>query len=288
MNASPQWYTGLPQWNHPAWHDGPLAGPANTRPLYRYARYFNSVEGNTTFYGTPDSLSVERWQTEVPDDFRFCFKLPQQITHKLMLRHCQAELRAFFDRLQPLQARTGLMCIQLPATFGPQQIDLLASFLQQLPQDWQYSVEVRHLSFFNKQLEEQQFNRLLASHNVNRTLFDTRWLFAEPAQDEATLDALDKKPRVPLHVLATGERPMARIISPMLWQENDRWLRPWLNKVIQWTEEGKTPYLFFHTPDNSTAPQLARHFSEQLERLAPSLSNRLDWPDAIQQQSSLF
>lgn len=181
--SPPLWHTGLPQWNHNSWHDGPLAGKSNTRPLYRYARYFNSVEGNTTFYGTPDSLSVRRWQTEVPNSFKFCFKLPQAITHQHCLQHCQHLLADFFRQMSPLQHNTGLICIQLPATFSPQQTDILASFLQLLPQDWNYTVEVRHPEFFNKQREEQQFNRLLAAQSVNRTLFDTRWLFAEPQPD---------------------------------------------------------------------------------------------------------
>lgn len=288
MPTPPLWHTGLPQWNHSNWHDGPLAGNSNTRPLYRYARYFNSVEGNTTFYGIPDSLSVKRWQTEVPSDFKFCFKLPQTVTHQHCLQHCQRHLTDFFRAMSSLQSKTGLICIQLPATFGPQQIDILAPFLQHLPANWNYTVEVRHPGFFNKQIEEQHFNQLLATHNINRTLFDTRWLFAEPQLDDVTQDALKKKPRVPLHVLATGNQPMVRIISPIQWQHTDQWLQPWISKTLQWIDEGRTPYMFFHTPDNAQAPLLARHFCEMLEAARPSLTNPLNWPDPRQEQTSLF
>ncbi len=288
MPSLPLWHTGLPQWNHSCWHDGPLAGKSNTRPLHRYARYFNSVEGNTTFYGIPDRISVERWQTEVPNDFKFCFKLPQVITHQHNLQHCQSHLTDFFRQMSPLQHSIGLISIQLPATFSPQQIDILASFLQHLPHDWNYTVEVRHLAFFNKQIEEQLLNQLLARHNINRTMFDTRWLFAEPQPDAVTQDALHKKPQLPLHVLATGQQPVARIISPLQWQHTDQWLQPWVTKVLQWIDEGRTPYLFFHTPDNAEAPQLARHFCELLVAKRPTLINPLNWPDPLQSQSSLF
>ncbi|MCV6590248.1 MAG: DUF72 domain-containing protein [Marinobacterium sp.] len=263
-------------------------GDSTTRALGRYARYFNSVEGNTTFYGIPDSVSVNRWQTEVPDTFRFCFKLPQTITHQHQLRHCQPLVTEFLDRITPLQPRTGLISIQLPASFSPRQIDTLALFLQQLPDQWHYSVEVRHPDFFNKQHEEQTFNRLLAQYQINRTMFDTRWLFSEPADDLATQDALQKKPRLPLHVLATGQQPMVRFISALHWQSTNQWLTPWLKKVLQWIDEGRTPYLFFHTPDNNEAPLLAQHFCQLLEAERPALKNPLDWPDVMQQQSSLF
>ena len=71
-------YLGLPQWSHPAW-PGQLLG-MNARPaehLADYARVFNSVEGNTTFYASPTPETVQRWADAVPDHFRFSFKFPK-------------------------------------------------------------------------------------------------------------------------------------------------------------------------------------------------------------------
>jgi len=288
MRFCPPYFVGLPQWNHSDWESGPLSGHSTHRALTRYARFFNSVEGNTTFYGIPDSISVNRWETEVPDHFKFCFKMPQTITHRRGLHDTRHLVVEFLDQLHPIHEKIGLICIQLPATFSPKQLPILEAFLKELPQDWNYSVEVRHLDFFNKQAEEKEFNQLLAQLEINRTLFDTRWLFAEPQDDEITQEALQNKPRVPLHVLATGQQPMVRFISPLQWQHTDKWLEPWINKVIQWIDEGKTPYLFFHTPDNREAPLLARHFCQLLENTRPSLTNPLSWPDAMHDQSSLF
>ena len=39
------------------------------------------MEGNTTFYATPTPEIVERWRDQVPETFRFCFKLPKTVTH---------------------------------------------------------------------------------------------------------------------------------------------------------------------------------------------------------------
>lgn len=45
-------YIGLPQWQHAAWNRIGL------RDLADYSRYFNCVEGNTTFYALP-----KRWKS---------------------------------------------------------------------------------------------------------------------------------------------------------------------------------------------------------------------------------
>ena len=75
-------YLGLPQWSHPAW-PGQLLG-MNARPaehLADYARVFNSVEGNTTFYASPTPETVQRWADAVPDHLRSSFKFPKDLVH---------------------------------------------------------------------------------------------------------------------------------------------------------------------------------------------------------------
>jgi uncharacterized protein YecE (DUF72 family) len=50
---------------------------------------------------------------------------------------------------------------------------------------------------------------------------------------------------------------------------NERCFTPWIDRLILWINQGKTPYLMVHTPDNRQAPELARRLHEQLaERLA--------------------
>lgn len=78
-------FIGLPQLQHPAWYKFGL------RPLADYARYFNCIEGNTTFYALPSVDSVLRWRDMTSDSFRFCFKFPAIISHQAGLRHCEEE-----------------------------------------------------------------------------------------------------------------------------------------------------------------------------------------------------
>lgn len=284
------YFIGLPQWKHPDWAGSLLADPDQS-DLAQYAASFSTVEGNTTFYGLPAAATVRRWVDETPASFRFCFKFPQSISHRGALRHVDDELAAFLDRLQPLAARLGMLCLQLPARFGPDQLADLGRFLARLPAGLRYAVEVRHPAFFNRGEAEQRLNALLQAQGGNRISFDTRALFAHPQTDPVTREALAQKPRLPLRVVATADAPMLRFISPLDLQQGQQWLLPWVDQVLRWIAEGRTPFIFMHTPSNSEAPELARWFAGQLQQRQPRLAAGFrDWGQrpAQRRQPALF
>jgi len=62
-----------------------LPKPLNAEPgqgshLERYAKLFNAVEINTTFYRPHLVKTFERWAATVPNDFRFVVKMHRSIT----------------------------------------------------------------------------------------------------------------------------------------------------------------------------------------------------------------
>lgn len=279
------YYLGLPQWQHPVWESGCLAGGGSA--LQRYARQFSSVEGNTTFYGLPKPDTVQRWHDETPDDFRFCFKFHQDLSHRSALEVSHPKVAEQFQVLEPLAGKIGLLNLQLPKSFNSEGIEQLHRFFLALPDTFNYSIEVRHPEFFEKGDEEREFNQMLLETGVNRVMFDTRPIFAVTASDSATLDAQQKKPKVPLHVIATSQHPQVRFISTMQWQLSDRYLDQWVGKVLLWIEEGRVPYLFFHTPDCAEAPELAARFVHKLKLKKPTLQGAT--PELLlSEQGALF
>ena len=282
--TSKHYYTGMAQWHHSDWYRG-LSG--RVEPLETYAQCFSSVEGNSTFYALPSAAAVHQWRSRVNARFRFCCKVPKEISHELSLTHCSRQLIEFLDRVSLLEENLGLVWLQLSRHFSPAMLDRLESFLSQLPKQFNYAVEVRHLGFFDKSESEKRFNQLLMSKNINRVMFDTRTLFQFPAEDEHSRESYTAKPRVPAHILATSSMPMVRFISPMNWQLADIALDQWAAKVAQWLDEGRTPYLFFHTPSNAHAPQLAEAFSQRLATLRPECDSLQLW-QASEQQQALF
>lgn len=278
------YYIGLTQWHHPSWYD---QGHDAKHSLGIYSHYFSSVEGNNTFYGLPSKISIKKWSETIPEHFRFCFKFPKSISHDACLLNCDDLVEEYLALLAPLKNNIGIIWLQMSQRFTPQQLPHLAAFLAKLPPDYHYGVELRHLGFFDKGATERAFNQLLLKHKVNRVIFDTRRLFANPADDAETIDSFRKKPRVPTHVVATGKYPMVRFISPLDLNLAETALDQWASKFIQWIDEGRTPYIFFHTPDKIETPQLAQRFAHKLHCLRPELSDISLWPRQPK-QSSLF
>ena len=270
------YFIGLTQWHHPNWYP---AGIDNKQALAVYAAHFSSIEGNNSFYGLPSEASINQWHHETPAHFRFCFKFPKAISHTHQLVDCDRPLREFLDRISPLDEKLGVLWLQMSHRFTPEYLPQLAQFLAKLPDDFHYGIEVRHTGFFQKDDQERRFNQLLMQHGVNRIAFDTRALFAHPTDDAVTQEALHAKPQMPVHVLATGNAPMVRFITPLNLSLGYAYLTPWVKKVLQWLDEGKTPFLFFHTPDNREAPALAQYFTEQLAQYRPELPPLSLWPN---------
>ena len=283
-SVSHPYYIGLPQWHHPDWY-APEHKDADS--LTVYSRHFSSVEGNHSFYGLPSANSVKQWTEQTPQDFQFCFKFPRTISHSGNLLACDHLVEEFIQRVSPLDQRIGIIWLQLSQQFSPHHLDSLNQFLERLPKQYHYAVEVRNLRLFDKAVHEIKLNQILQQHQVNRVIFDTRSLFANPAEDDETLDAIRKKPRVPTHVIALADRPLVRFISPLDLELSKNTLRPWVNKLLQWIDEGRTPYIFFHTPGNQNAPELAQWFSQQVNRARPEIEPLALWDREPKQRSLL-
>ncbi|MDN0086667.1 DUF72 domain-containing protein [Yersinia nurmii] len=270
-------YIGLPQWQHSAW------SRLGLRDLADYSRYFNCVEGNTTFYALPKPEIVLRWRDMTPESFRFCFKFPATISHQAALRQCEQELLTFYQTLEPLNQRIGQLWLQLPAAFGPNELPRLFHFLDRLPRDFNYGVEVRHPAFFAKGEAERALNQGLHQRQVNRVILDSRPIHSAAPTTAAVRDAQNKKPKLPVHAVVTGHQPLVRFIGGDRLDENLNLFAPWLQKLPVWEQQHQT-YLFIHTPDNGDSPQQAQKIWQRLSTLIPSLPPSPDWPE----QNTLF
>ncbi len=240
--------------------------PENCRSseyLAHYSRYFNAVEGNTTFYADPSPATIERWAASVPADFRFSLKIPKRLSHQVHPEPI-AELRQWLERLKPLQKQVGFIHLQLAESNRLPEPEKLLEFINEINQFAACCVEVRHLNFFDKAQHEQLLHQILRSTNAERMCFDSRALFSVTANTAELVDAQAKKPRLPVHAVALTDNPAFRFIGVDDLAINRQFYQPWLGKMQQWLLEGKTPYAFFHTPDNKFAPELARQFAQDL------------------------
>src|SRR3954454_7005866 len=82
--------------------------------LHFYARHFNAVELDTTFYAIPPRERVERWRDETPDDFTFAAKTPSGITQEQTIDHAVPSMIEFIDVMRVFGTKLGVILLQFP------------------------------------------------------------------------------------------------------------------------------------------------------------------------------
>jgi uncharacterized protein YecE (DUF72 family) len=260
------YYLGCPGWGDKNWI-GRLF-PTGTRPtefLERYARVFNTVEGNTTFYALPSVDTVARWRDQVPPEFRFCFKFPREVSHDRLLIDCGDEVARFLDRVAPLGAALGALFLQLPPRFEPALLPRLRGFLAGLPRGYPYAVEPRHAAFFAGGGAEAVLLALLRDAGVDLVTMDARGLHA--GKSLALAEVRARKPDLPVAIRATGARPIVRCVPHEQLDAARGFVEPWAAQIVHWIDEGKQPYFFMHAPDDTFAPENAYAFHAMVRRL---------------------
>ncbi|MEE4360545.1 MAG: DUF72 domain-containing protein [Pseudomonadales bacterium] len=264
--SSRAWSLGLPLWGQANWA-GVLYPPGIRArdQLAEYARVFDAVEGNTTFYSLPSEDTVARWREGTPTGFRFAFKFPRSITHDRRLQHVDAETGTFLERLAPLGARCGAFMLQLPPGFGPDRLRRLDDFLAALPAQVRCAVEVRHRAFFSAGAA-RDLEAVLGAHRAERVIMDTRGMRSGNPEHPDVLAAAHEKPDVPVWTRALGAQPLVRYVGHPEASVNAPWLAAWAERLATWIAEGRHPVFFMHCPDNRHSPALAR-WLDQLVRM---------------------
>lgn len=116
-----------------------------------YARSFNAVEINATYYRIPRATVVQRWAEAVPDHFRFVIKASRRITHFARLVDCIDTVEYMLSQLEPLGDKLGPMLFLLPPGLQ-RDVPRLQGFLGQLPAAVRPVFEFRHASWFEDEV----------------------------------------------------------------------------------------------------------------------------------------
>ena len=159
-------HVGTMGWSYADWNGPfyPAAGPGK-QAITLYARAFDTVEIDSTFYGTPRETTVRQWADATPPGFLFCPKAPRMITHDAGLRDVGAPLENFVATMALLREKRGPTLIQLPPSFTRDQLPELRAFLPLLPQlsdkTARFAIEFRHRSLIGADVAD-----MLADYGV--------------------------------------------------------------------------------------------------------------------------
>ncbi len=278
------YYLGCPMWGFKGWVGNLYRRHSPAREfLGQYAGVFNVVEGNTTFYGLPSEETVERWLQAVPASFRFCFKLPQAVTHHKGLEDAAAETAEFLARMAPLEEHLGPFMIQLPPSFGPDRLDVLERYLRSLPGELLFAVELRHPGFYRPEIS-RRLDELLAEHDCERIMMDTRPLRSGDSRHPDVRAATHRKPDLPVEPVALGRHPFLRLICYPKEAVNEPWVEDWSRHLARWIRQGKRPYVIVHCPNNVQAPPLARRLHRLVTEHA-EVGEMPPWPGEREQET---
>lgn len=230
MNKLPNFYSGLsglvlpvPKYMFPEEHQ-------NSSRLTYYATFFNSIEINSTFYKLPMQKTVDKWASSVPEDFKFTFKLWQEITHKKGLEFQQSDVELFFKAISGVAHKKGCVLIQFPPSLGSAHIHSLDALLRCVAQtntnhEWKIAVEFRNRSWYQAETYD-----LLESYNAAIVIQDI------PKSITPHIDHLSDFIYVRFHG-PTGNYKDS--YAEYFLEEYSTYLQEWLS-------EGKTVYTYFN------------------------------------------
>lgn len=258
----PRLRVGMPVWGEAAWI-GRLypKGSKGTETLREYARHFDTVEINSTFYAVPPRATFARWRDAVPEHFRFCPKLPQSVSRSVAGTLVTRELEAFVSGALELGDRLGQCFVQLPPAASPACLGELDALLSAIPRALRIAVELRHEGFFRERRLRPEIVDFLARHRAAAVITDTAG-FRELA-----------------HASLSSTRALVRFASSDDPAIDDRRLRDWAARIATWFASGLRELdVTLHAKDPLAQLTMARSLSTHMNEALASRGLPLSVP----------
>jgi uncharacterized protein YecE (DUF72 family) len=262
-------------------------GMASRDRLPWYARRFDAVEVNSSFYAIPEPGTVARWAEVTPDDFVFDYKL-----HRALSRHAaqvdslppdmrdgldvgprgRVRLTATLERelvtrtleaVAPLEqaGKLGAFLLQLTPAFSPRRhaLDELAAVIEALG-GRPLAIEFRHRGWVEGDRLEPTLD-WLTEHRVAFVSVDA------PKQDEFTImpdvDAVTRPDLayIRLHGRnAEGYLKGKSVAERFGWDYSDDELEEVAGRARSMAEEANLVHVMFNNNRGADAPTSARKF----------------------------
>jgi uncharacterized protein YecE (DUF72 family) len=240
-------YLGTSGWSYADWEGTvyPVGTPSGGR-LAEYAKHFATVEIDSTFYGTPKGSTVQRWREAAPEGFLFAAKFPREITHEKNLVGCREPAEDFVRTMSALGDRVGPLLLQLPPGFTVEDLEVLDTFLRELPEDFSYAVEVRHRSWIGSELPD-----LLRERGAALTLVDYPGM---PRLEEATASFS--------YIRWLGDRREFPSGHTHPKKERAGDLRHWSGVVDRFLGEGRSVFAYANNHYQNHSPSTVEEFLE--------------------------
>jgi uncharacterized protein YecE (DUF72 family) len=210
-----------------------------------YAKHFDTVEINNSFYHLPSAKTFDNWRDSSPARFIFAVKASRFITHMKKLKDPRPSSEKFFLVADRLGRKLGPILFQLPPRWKVN-LERFEEFLQSLPGEHKYVFEFRDESWFVPEVYE-----LLRRYKAAYCIHD----FADM--------------KVPLEI--TTNFTYIRFHGPTsakYWGSySSAQLRLWAERIAAWSQRLSGVYVYFNNDPEGKAVQNA----VELKRLVSGL-----------------
>ena len=274
---NPKSKIGCQGWNYNDWitkADGEsIFYPRGTRldtMLELYAKIFDTIEVDSTFYAIPQGSTIENWYRKTPETFTFSLKLPQEITHNLALRKQSFEiLDEFCERILLLKEKLAVVLIQLPPQFeaNKENAQNLREFLAHLPKEIRFAIEFRDRQWLiDWTFEELENNR------VALCLVEGSWI-----PRELMFEAINKPTADFAYMRFMGERDLLKFDK--IYRLQDTNLQMWKEEIEK--INAKDIFVYFSNFYEGHAPA-------SVNKLKELFGQKIIKPETLENQGSLF
>lgn len=241
MEYRPRLLIGCSGWQYRHWRGGfyPDDLPMS-RWLEHYARQFDTVEVNNSFYRLPEAGTFARWRLRVPMRFTFAVKASRYLTHLKRLKDPVEPIERFFDRANHLLGHLGPVLYQLPPRWGCD-LERLRVFLEALPHRHPQTIEFRDPDWYRQDVFD-----LLQRHGVALCVHDMEG---------------SEAPRLPV-----GPFVYLRLHGPQRYggRYPDAVLVEWATWLAEQRRAGRDIYVYFNNDIGGHAPRDAVRLREMM------------------------
>lgn len=243
-------FVGCAKWGRKDWV-GKIYPPKTKEAdfLHHYARHFNCIELNATYYRMPTVSQTDGWRSKVTPGFKFCPKFTEAITHIKRLTDTQALVDQFLEGISGFKETLGPVFLMPHPQMGPKTLETLQRFIESLPKDITLFVEQRHKDWF-------------ASTEAMRALTS---LLEQQKAGFVITDASGRRDGV--HMRLTTPQAFIRFVGNGLHPTDYTRIDDWVQRIRSWKEQGiHKVYFFMHQHEELHSPELARYLIQQLNK----------------------
>ncbi len=249
---SPKIYIGCAKWGRTEWI-GKIypEGTKEAKFLEHYVNHYNSIELNATHYKIYPPASIQKWADKAKGkDFIFCPKVPQTISHYSSFVNIEDKTNSFLEGIYAFGDHLGPIFLQVSDKFSPLRKANLIKYLESLPNDLQFFVEVRNPEWFANKKESEELILTLAKLNIGYVITDTAG-----RRDCA-------------HMYLTIPKAFIRFVGNSLDPTDFIRIDDWVNSIKYWLDNGlKELYFFMHMHDEAYSPELSVYLIDKLNNV---------------------